>query len=1017
MSAVKQAPECRAGCAVDNAGAPNCPPGWMPSGTDRCSAACAKVFKPFWQRCGKMFTESGMGGMDKLGAFNRHCQAAAVHYISKNCTMYDGKHGTWPTLRDKSARAKECCAPGETWNGVAHSKCTLCTPGQYDHDSDAATPCQYCPSGRFSNTVGAVKCRSVPCTSGGEYSGAGATSMSAVCIRCPMGKYDDDGNPATACHDCPVGQYTHTTGATSDVSCTPCPPGTFSGNTFSAVGATTMSAVCIKCLMGKYDDDRNAASPCQDCPAGQYSNTTGATSCTPCRWSDGRNMGDPLCPCNAGTHKTFSNSGITVQWYCVKCAPGQYDHDHNPTTSCRDCPAGQYSITQGATSCTRCAPGTWVPRFSGNAGASNSCFKCAPGQYDHDRNPTTLCQDCPAGQYGNTQGATSCTPCAPGRFSGNTGPSTPFVCATCKEGSYDHDSDAATPCLDCPSGRFSNTVGAVKCRSVPCASGGEYSADPGATSMSAVCIRCPIGRYDDDGNPATACHDCPVGQYTHTTGATSDVSCTPCPPGTFSGNTFSAVGATTMSAVCIKCPMGKYDDDRNAASPCQDCLAGQYSNTTGATSCIPCAPGVVSAAGAFRCIKCLGAAKSTRTLCQGITNGTELMCHAAVCEYRYTGINGTSVSNLISSIKYPNSPDSVRPVRKGVFQIDMEGHNWGAMIEGFVVAPASGDYTFLTYSDSSHSGNFVTVWAATQENTQAKLAKVVEVHNASKAHTSRGLRVTGSVRVSWTVNNTYYLRALIKKGEEVRPRCVDDDGKVARLHAVWSLETSTCARVAATRRGCKMPGVADVCQCSCNVSSARLLQLPACKDVRPDCRNLIISSSSSSWCDGAGQCDLTCKYCKVNLTAGRYFRVGMQLVGGKEYYPLPITMFQKPTVPCRPGTYALAGSSKCRQCKSQIHAHEMDVAIFWAKFTQCNGDPLNSRIFCSRPQPRRRGCTDSRASNFDACASIDSGTCEYTCRTLDMAVARNCRCYIFDPITKLWPDKTDLHNHTYTSYS
>eukprot|EP01047_Picozoa_sp_COSAG01_P094164 COSAG01_NODE_25123_length_754_cov_22.123664_1_plen_237_part_10 len=219
LQAVKTAPECRAGCAGGN-----CPPDWMPSSADRCSAACAKVAIPFWQRCGKMLTESKMGGMDAIGVFVHHCPDPghnkcplspshihaqlvtiktapecrpasftigipnwmpdgndncsracakivnpfweqcgarlmdpkswndggvteidkmtkinafyqrcynAVHYISKNCTLYDGKHGTWPTLHDKSARAKECCAPGETWNGVAHSKCTLCTPGQY----------------------------------------------------------------------------------------------------------------------------------------------------------------------------------------------------------------------------------------------------------------------------------------------------------------------------------------------------------------------------------------------------------------------------------------------------------------------------------------------------------------------------------------------------------------------------------------------------------------------------------------------------------------------------------------------------------------------------------------------------------------------------------------------------------------------------------------------------------------------------------------------------------------------
>lgn len=45
LSAIKQDPDCRQGCD-HNSG--DCSQDWTPGSADECSAACGRVFEPFW---------------------------------------------------------------------------------------------------------------------------------------------------------------------------------------------------------------------------------------------------------------------------------------------------------------------------------------------------------------------------------------------------------------------------------------------------------------------------------------------------------------------------------------------------------------------------------------------------------------------------------------------------------------------------------------------------------------------------------------------------------------------------------------------------------------------------------------------------------------------------------------------------------------------------------------------------------------------------------------------------------
>jgi hypothetical protein len=129
-----------------------------------------------------------------------------------------------------------------------------------------------------------------------------------------------------------------------------------------------------------------------------------------------------------------------------------------------------------------------------------------------------------------------------------------------------------------------------------------------------------------------------------------------------------------------------------------------------------------------------------------------LRCGAAVCEYAWTGISGTEVADLTSNSRYPDEPHAITALTSGSFQMRQRGDNLGAMLEGFMVAPTTGAYTFSTRSDDSSE-----VWAAPQPDSMADLKKVVELSGCCR-------KVMGSTKLSWIKGMAYYIKALVKEG-------------------------------------------------------------------------------------------------------------------------------------------------------------------------------------------------------------------------------------------------------------
>ena len=73
-----------------------------------------------------------------------------------------------------------------------------------------------------------------------------------------------------------------------------------------------------------------------------------------------------------------------------------------------------------------------------------------------------------------------------------------------------------------------------------------------------------------------------------------------CPEGFFYRETFEDFGLG-----CMKCPPGRYADERSVSLECKACAAGRFSDQIGSTSCRQCAAGTVAQqTGLSECIEC-----------------------------------------------------------------------------------------------------------------------------------------------------------------------------------------------------------------------------------------------------------------------------------------------------------------------------------------------------------------------------------------------------------------------------
>ena len=163
------------------------------------------------------------------------------------------------SFADTDCRPVRACLRGEyiqaPHTAASDRMCARCAVGQYDHDSDAATPCQPCPPGYASSIPGAFSCR--PC----EPDTFQQLSGQKQCNACSYGRTCEGG--AT---------FLLTCSRTADTSCLPCSSCDRRGVYEVRPCTVASDTVCKECTL---------------CPAGVTYATTDCLStsdrtCQPC---------------------------------------------------------------------------------------------------------------------------------------------------------------------------------------------------------------------------------------------------------------------------------------------------------------------------------------------------------------------------------------------------------------------------------------------------------------------------------------------------------------------------------------------------------------------------------------------------------------------------------------------------------------------------------------------------------------------------------------------------------------
>ena len=471
------------------------------------------------------------------------------------------------------------------------------------------------------------------------YSSTSDTSACLSCTTCDQGQVLYSACTTTSngvCQGCQAGFYY------AGGSCVACPAGTYSDTT----GASS-SAVCTNCFAGTYSDTAAASSSgaCAGCPAGTYSGTTGvssSSSCTSCpagKYSDttGASLSSACTNCPAGTYS--GATGLSSSSLCTNCQAGTYSGTTGASLSsvCTHCPAGTYSGTAAASSsavCTACPAGT----YSGTLGlsASSLCTSCSAGTYSGTTGASlsSVCILCAAGTYSGTAGASlssTCTACAAGTYSVSAGASLASTCTACAAGTYSVSAGASlsSTCQLCTAGSYSPVVGATIASTCQSCQAGTFQTGTGMDS-SLACTACGAGFYSTGVGmqSSLACITCSAGTYQTGTGMQASVSCNSCSAGQYS----TASGAS-LASTCQLCSAGTYftGTGLQASASCSSCLAGQYSTASGATiasTCQLCSTGTFSTAiGASSVITCTACAAGTyantagNTICTSCSSG------------------------------------------------------------------------------------------------------------------------------------------------------------------------------------------------------------------------------------------------------------------------------------------------------------------------------------------------------------------------------------------------------------
>ena len=193
---------------------------------------------------------------------------------------------------------------GEFNDAIGAVECQLCSENSFATDKNRQIPCDQCPTGRTSK------------------------EGSTKCSDCAPGKFKNVVNDEEICTDCPIG---FAQSDTDQESCTQCIKG--------EEAPTGGSSFCAACDLGTFN--LIAGQDCLACPAGQYQDGKGETSCKNCEVDTylnepGKSSKADCTSCEQDRSTGF-NKGSQTKASCL-CKRSDYYQDD--TENCQPCPKG-----------------------------------------------------------------------------------------------------------------------------------------------------------------------------------------------------------------------------------------------------------------------------------------------------------------------------------------------------------------------------------------------------------------------------------------------------------------------------------------------------------------------------------------------------------------------------------------------------------------------------------------------------------------------------------------------------
>lgn len=519
-----------------------------------------------------------------------------------------GSYGS-PICSSTGPAVCQSCTQGISYTSVPNNlaaclSCTVCEAGWFRFQGCSRTsdticfPCSFV--GGYTNVSNAPSCSKCSVCSAGQYVAAVCTWTSdTLCMPCPMGNFCAAGVSAGTA--CPIG-FTCPAGSSAPVSCILPANASFTG-----YGTGNVSSCPWTCHDGFY---------------------SGGTVCSPCPINSWCASGIRYnCPNN-----TLSPAFSSQQGQCV-CAPGYY-YLTNGSSSCTVCASGSYCTGgSGGGLITRCASNFTSPPGSSSSSAcvcnnpgykliGTRCELCNPAEVCFN-GTAYRCPDNSTASWGSSA-LTDCI-CLPG-FSGPDG----GVCIRCPANHVCPGGNVRLPCTVnaispvqsmnasacyCDGGYVG--VGNISCTGCPagawCWSGILTSCPPNtvspAMSFSAQncscrpgfagpsCSPCQAGMFSDNSAGSTSvCTTCPVGTYCPFASAAPLVCALPgayCPAGSSAQRLCPAGSFCASSSVIQPCVQGSYCPEGSTVQVA--CAAGLYCPNTSVQIQCPerydCTPG------------------------------------------------------------------------------------------------------------------------------------------------------------------------------------------------------------------------------------------------------------------------------------------------------------------------------------------------------------------------------------------------------------------------------------------